>query len=129
MLKGLPGNWENTQEKTLRSRLMDEFRSPTSPQPFNVSLVELPLIVFSRSGPFERIHLTVVWDDPDWVNLDFASRCEITMRAFSDVFPALSVEVSSAVGTTTEEASSLGIDVEEILEKGPDLTPEDLMKK
>ena len=50
------------------------------------------------------------------------------MHAFADVYPDLTVEVSSSLGTTTEEAASLGIDVDEILEKGPDLNPEDLLK-
>ncbi len=128
MLKGVPQSVANPIIEELQERLIKEYRNPSPPRP-DVSLTISPLIVFRRSRPFKRIHLTVVWDDPDWINLDFASRCEITMRAFSDVYPGLSVEVSSALGTTTEEASSLGIDVAEILEKGPDLTPEDLVKK
>ncbi len=128
MLKGFPGRVEDSIERELRTRLAMEYRNPSPPQPVP-SLRDSPLIVFRRSRAFNRIHLIVVWDDPDWVELDFASRCRITMNAFSEAYPELSVEVSSSLGTTTEEAASLGIDVDEILEKGPDLSPEDLVKK
>jgi hypothetical protein len=128
MLKGFPGSVENSKEKDLRNRLVMEYRHPSPPQT-DASLRESPLLVFRRSKPFNRIHLTVVWDAPDWVALDFASRCKIAMHAFGEVYPELAVEVSSSLGTTTDEAASLGIDVDEILEKGPDLKPEDLVKK
>ena len=127
MLKGYPRSATSTKKKDVQTRLAAEYRNPSPPQS-DVSLVMSPLIVFEKSEPLNRIHLTVVWDDPDWKSLDLASRCEITMRAFAEVYPEQAAQVSSSLGTTTEEADSFDVNVEEILRSCPDLKPEDLRK-
>jgi len=103
------------EKEILKGRLVDEMRSPheqgTSP------FVQYPLIILEKSKPLERIHLTVIWDDEDWKNLEISARCSLALRAFSEVYPGEAVKVSSSLGTTTQEAGDeFGIDLERVLQ-------------
>ena len=125
-IKRFPESLTSQAKEELRNRLEKEFREPQQSREVAAPFVEAPLILFHRSKPLKRIHLTVVWDVPAWKELDLGSRCEIVMRAFAEAYQDRAAEVSSSLGTTSEEADDFDLDLEAILREGEDVGIEDL---
>jgi hypothetical protein len=103
----------DAKKKSLKERLIKEMRKP---YPSAKDYVKHPLIIREQSEPLNRVHLIVVWDDEDWKNLGLSTRCSLAMRSFIEIFPEEKVNVTSSLGTTSDEAKEVfGINVNELI--------------
>ena len=93
-------------DKPLQQLIADEMRAAT-PTP------DGPLVMLrDAGGPYGYKHLFVVWDEPEWADLDRLRRSEIALDAYEDaegVDEAL--KITQCWGVTSDEAGQFGIRV------------------
>lgn len=85
----------------LKSRLVAEWRDQANEDP-------RPVIIQEENSAGGAVHLFVIWDA--WGSMAQRDRSEIIMDAYEEVAGMpMAVQVTLAMGLTTEEAQRMGI--------------------